>query len=147
METLIHNRVRLAREGKNPMVIRRMPSGWLVLGDNQRLRGYCLLLSDPVALDINDLAPDARTAFLRDMASIGDALLEVTGATLINYMLLGNLDRALHAHVHPRYADESDDRRQQGPWAYHGENVPFDLSRDRSLMERIGEAIDRRGAR
>jgi diadenosine tetraphosphate (Ap4A) HIT family hydrolase len=147
METLIHQRVRLANEGKNPTAIRRMSSGWLVLGDNQRLRGYCLLLSDPVAADINALSPEERAKFLRDMVLIGDALLEVTGAKLINYMILGNLDRALHAHVHPRFADEPEETRQKGPWAYNQQDVPFDLERDRELMDRIGKAIDRRAGR
>jgi diadenosine tetraphosphate (Ap4A) HIT family hydrolase len=144
METLIHKRVRLANEGQNPTAIRKLASGWLVLGDNQRLPGYSLLLSDPVAPDINALAADARASFLRDMVLIGDALLEVTGAKLINYMILGNFDHALHAHIHPRYADEADQTRQNGPWVYNGENVPFDLARDRDLVDRIAVAIDRR---
>jgi diadenosine tetraphosphate (Ap4A) HIT family hydrolase len=147
METLIHKRVRLANEGNNPTAVRRMPSGWFVLGDNQRLRGYSLLLSDPVVLDINALAPEPRAAFLRDMVIIGDALMEVTGSKLINYMVLGNFDRALHAHIHPRYEDEPSDTRQQGPWAYHNQEVPFDQSRDRDLMIRLGQAIDRRTPR
>ncbi len=117
-----------------------MASGWLVLGDNQRLRGYSLLLSDPVALDITALAPEPRAALIRDMVIIGDALMEVTDSKLINYLVLGNLDRALHAHIHPRYQDAPPETRQQGPWAYHNQDVPFDLSRDRDLMERLGQA-------
>ncbi len=125
-----------------------MPSGWLVLGDVQTLRGYCLLLSDPVVQDINALGHDARARFLLDMTSIGDALLEVTGARLINYQLLGNTDRALHAHLHPRYANEPDDKRSVPPWEYHrGPQIPFDAERDKELMEQIGKAVDRRLAR
>jgi diadenosine tetraphosphate (Ap4A) HIT family hydrolase len=144
MPTLIHQRVRAAHEGRNPTVICRMSSGWLVLGDNQRLRGYSLLLSDPVATDINALAPQERAAFCRDMVLIGDALLEVTGAQLINYMVLGNLDRALHAHIHPRYANEPDQTRRTGPWAYQEPQVPFDLQRDGALMQQIAAAVERR---
>jgi len=33
MTTLIHRRVEEAQQGKNPYVICRMPSGWVVLGD------------------------------------------------------------------------------------------------------------------
>ncbi|MGD0462017.1 MAG: hypothetical protein ABSB74_05980 [Tepidisphaeraceae bacterium] len=146
MQTLIHERVRSATEGTNPTAILRMSSGWLVLGDNQRLRGYSLLLSDPVVIDINDLPAVARHNFLRDMVLIGDALLEVTGAKLINYMILGNCDRALHAHIHPRYSDEPDQTRQNGPWVYNNENVPFDQARDRELMDRIRAAVNHRSA-
>src|SRR5688572_14176041 len=148
MSTIIHERVRAAAAGTNPTVIRRMPSGWVVLGDVQTIRGYCLLLADPVVHDINALDADARSAFLRDMVTLGDALLEVTGARLINYELLGNSDRALHAHVNPRYADEPDDKRRFPVWEYHRDSaigkVPFDLIRDRPLMDRIRQAIDRR---
>ena len=48
--TIIHERVDLARKGKNPTVICRLRSGWVVLGDDQRLRGYSLLLADPEPL-------------------------------------------------------------------------------------------------
>jgi len=150
MATLIHDRVQAAAAGVNPTVIRRMPSGWLVLGDVQTLRGYCVLLADPVVRDINVLDAAARETFLRDMVTVGDALLEVTGAQLINYQLLGNTDRALHVHIHPRYADEPADKRPFPVWEYHRDRaivqVPFDPVRDRPLMERISEAIGRRTA-
>jgi hypothetical protein len=74
MVTLIHQRVEAARAGTNPTVICRMPSGWAVLGDAQFLRGYSLLLADPVVADLNSLDEERRRLFLRDMAILGDAL-------------------------------------------------------------------------
>lgn len=119
-----------------------MPAGWLVLGDVQVLRGYCLLLPDPVVPDLNSLASDARRLFLNDMAIAGDALLQVTGASRINYEILGNLEPALHAHLFPRYADEPDEFRQGSVWFYDRRNAPaFDLERDRPLMDAIAQAI------
>ena len=147
MSTIIHRRVEAAHAGTNPTVIRRMPSGWLVLGDSQTLRGYCLLLADPVVQDINTLGYEQRVGFLLDMTLIGDALLEVTGARLINYQLLGNTDQALHVHLNPRYATEPDDKRPYPTWEYHRDpkvqHIPFDAVRDRDLMEQIGRAVDR----
>jgi hypothetical protein len=55
MSTLIHQRVEAAPAGTNPTVICRMPSGWAVLCDMQFLRGYSILLADPVARDLNAL--------------------------------------------------------------------------------------------
>ncbi len=81
------------------MVICRVPSGWAVLGDTQFLRGYSLLLPDPVVPDLNTLSKIQRAEFLHDMTVLGDALLEVTGAARINYEILGNSEPALHAHV------------------------------------------------
>ena len=91
MSTLIHQRVAAARAGTNPTVICQMPSGWVVLCDVQFLRGYSILLPDPVVPDLNSLDREQRAQYLLDMVTIGDALLEVTGAFRINYEILGNL--------------------------------------------------------
>jgi diadenosine tetraphosphate (Ap4A) HIT family hydrolase len=122
-----------------------MPSGWVVLGDTQILPGYSLLLSDPVVPDLNALSLEGRTKFLRDMSIIGDALLEVTGAALINYELLGNADRALHAHITPRYAYEPDETRRRPIWFSDWANAPkYDPERDKELMQRLADSIQKR---
>ncbi len=145
MPTLIHERVAQAQRGENPKVICRVPSGWIVIGDNQFLPGYSLLLADPVVSSINDLDGAARARFLHDMVLLGDALLEVTGAARINYEILGNSEAALHAHVLPRYESEPDDLRRRPAWFYDwASSVDFDPQRDQNLMQRIAEAIRRR---
>ena len=145
MTTLIHERVEQTREGKNPTLICRMPSGWAVLGDTQFLRGYSLLLPDPVVEDLNALDTPDRTRFLLDMALVGDALLEVTGAARINYSILSNSDPALHAHIIPRY-DSEPEKLRRGPTAFYDrENAPqFDPERDAELMAQLKEAITAR---
>jgi diadenosine tetraphosphate (Ap4A) HIT family hydrolase len=144
MTTLIHRRVEEAQQGKNPTVICHMPSGWVVLGDTQVTPGYSILLSDPVVLDLNALSLEDRGTFLRDMSIVGDALLEVSGAALINYEILGNADRALHAHIVPRYGDEPDEQRRRPIWFSDMGNAPkFDLARNKELMDRIAQAIQK----
>lgn len=110
---LIEQRVAMARAGTNPFVISRLGSGWLVIGDVQPLPGYCLLLADPVVADLNALDAAGRTAFLSDMALVGDALLEVTGCARVNYEIWGNSEPALHAHIMPRYASEPEEKRHR----------------------------------
>jgi diadenosine tetraphosphate (Ap4A) HIT family hydrolase len=145
MSTLIHQRVELAHAGKNPAVICRMPSGWAVLADTQILPGYMILLSDPVVLDLNALSIEERVTYLRDMSIIGDALLKVTGAVLINYEILGNSERALHAHIIPRYADEPDEQRRRPIWMSDTSQAPkFDLEHDKELMDKLAQAIQKR---
>ena len=148
MSTLIHQRVEMAQEGENPSVICRMPSGWAVLGDIQVTPGYSILLSDPVVPDLNALSLEDRATYLRDMSIIGDAILEVTDAALINYEILGNSDRALHAHIVPRYANEPDEQRRKPIWLSDLDKAPkFDAERDKELMNRIAQAIETRLAR
>ena len=147
MSTIIHRRVAAAQEGKNPTVICRVPSGWAVLSDSQFLRGYALLLPDPVVPDLNALNKDQRMRYLYDMTVIGDALLEVTGAYRINYEILGNTDPALHAHIIPRYVTEPDERRIGPAFFYdkaYRDSKPFDFERDKALMDELAASIQRR---
>jgi diadenosine tetraphosphate (Ap4A) HIT family hydrolase len=145
--TLIHQRVAAARAGTNPTVICRMPSGWVVLSDNQYLKGYSILLADPVVDSLNALNHAQRAAYLCDMALVGDALLEVTGAFRINYAVLGNTDPVLHAHIVPRFSAEPDEYRLGPPWSYPREAMDarkFDYERDKELIGQLAAAIQKR---
>ncbi len=148
MTTVIHRNVQAARVGANRSVVCRTRSGWIVMGDRQVLRGYCLLLPDPVVPDLNSLLGADRAQYLEDLASLGDALLEVTGAARINYAILGNLEPALHAHAFPRFpATEPEELRTQTPWAYDWKAAPaFDPEADALLVSEIAEAMRARGA-
>src|SRR5512133_580936 len=114
----VENGVALARRGEHTSMICRMPSGWAVLADMQYLKGYCILLADPVVPSLNDLNKEQRADFLLDMVTIGDALMQVTGAYRINYAVMGNSDPALHAHIVPRFSDEPEAYLHDQPWAY-----------------------------
>jgi diadenosine tetraphosphate (Ap4A) HIT family hydrolase len=145
MSTLIHRRVEAAQKGENPTVLCRMESGWAVFGDVQILNGYCLLLPDPVVPTLNDLDEKGRVMFMRDMALIGDAVLEVTGAARINYEILGNSEPALHVHIIPRYEAEPDELRRGPAWFYDWSKAPkFDPVIHKPLMDKLRTAIEKR---
>ena len=148
MTTLIHRRVEAARSGDNPWVIARLRSGWAVIGDQQFLRGYSLLLPDPVVRDLNALDREARAKYLEDMVLLGDAVLAATGATRINYEILGNLEPALHAHVIPRYPEtEPAELRHKPAFFYDWASAPkFDPEADRPLIEAIRASLPALGA-
>jgi diadenosine tetraphosphate (Ap4A) HIT family hydrolase len=147
MSTAIHRRVAACRAGTDPAVIARLPSGWAVMGDPQVLTGYCLLLPDPVVPHLNALPPDAQVIFLADLARLGQAVLEATGAVRINYAMFGNLEPALHAHVHPRFADEPEAMRTAHPWAYDWSSARrFDMGRDGALLAALQERLAAPGA-
>jgi diadenosine tetraphosphate (Ap4A) HIT family hydrolase len=146
-ESAIHNQVMAAREGRDPRVIARLFSGWAVFGERQFVRGYSLLLPDPVVPTLNALGTQERSAFLLDMARLGDALLKVTGALRINYAMFGNVEPALHAHVVPRYADEPEKLRGAQPWAYNWEAAPlFDRAAYHELADALLRELTRMGA-
>jgi diadenosine tetraphosphate (Ap4A) HIT family hydrolase len=144
LSTSIHRRVDALRAGHDPTFIARLACGWAVLGERQILPGYCLLLPDPVVPTLNSLTGAARTAFLEDMAALGDAVLAVTHAVRINYAIFGNQDPALHAHVIPRYHNEAPSLRTEQPWAYDWNAAPaFDVERHGELRDQIHSALSR----
>jgi diadenosine tetraphosphate (Ap4A) HIT family hydrolase len=146
-KTLIHERVALCNQGKNPTAICKLKSGWLVLGDDQRLRGYSLLLSDPTVETINHLSFDKQMEFLSDMLIIGNSLMEVVSPHIINYSILGNTDRALHCHIHPRYNEEKEEQKKTVPFIYHILKFPiikFEFEKDKELIGKIRKAIEKK---
>src|SRR5688572_16949840 len=136
----VSQQVKAARAGVEPALISQVPSGWVVLCTMQYLRGYCILLPDPVVPSLNDLTQAQRASYLCDMSTVGDALLEVTGAHRINYAIMGNSDQVLHSHIVPRYLTEPDGFRLSTPWSYPQEimdNTLFDYDRDKDLMSQL----------
>jgi diadenosine tetraphosphate (Ap4A) HIT family hydrolase len=122
--TLIHERVEAARKGLNETVVCKTKSGWVVIGDVQFLKGYCLLLADPVVESLNSLSEEERKQYLYETTVIGDALIELTGCYRVNYETLGNSEPALHTHIFPRYMSEAPEIRRFPAWFYDWENAP-----------------------
>jgi diadenosine tetraphosphate (Ap4A) HIT family hydrolase len=146
VQTAVHQQVAAAREGKEPRVVARLFSGWVVYGERQFVRGYVLLLPDPVVPTLNALGAQERGQFLLDMARLGDALLKVTDALRINYAILGNLEPALHAHVIPRYANEPPALRTAHPWAHDWQAAPlFNRADYTALSESLRRELTRMG--
>jgi diadenosine tetraphosphate (Ap4A) HIT family hydrolase len=143
---LICDRIALAARGENPTLIAEMASGYAVLGDDQFLRGYSLLLARDHVRELHELRGTARDAFLNDMVILGEAVSRVTKAAKINYALLGNTDPHLHCHVHARYADEPEPYRR-GPITGYPKEVRdaprhrFEAARDRSLIAAVREEL------
>jgi diadenosine tetraphosphate (Ap4A) HIT family hydrolase len=143
---MIHRRVDAAKANRNPAVVCRVPSGWVVMADEQITPGYCLLLPDPVVQDINSLDREDRVQFLTDMVLVGDALMEVTDAYLINYEIMSNTEPALHAHIFPRYKSEPEQYRKMPAWFQYEieKKLPprFDAERDKELMKKIANSLE-----
>lgn len=118
----------------------------MVLGDVQFLRGYSLLLPDPVVPHLNEMSAEARKTFLYEMSVVGEVILEITEAVRINYEMLGNIEPALHAHIFPRFEEEPEELRLKPVWFYDWDKAPaFDAGRDREIMHAIAQGLARRG--
>ncbi|SDF26197.1 HIT family protein [Pseudonocardia oroxyli] len=116
-------RLAALRRGEKPQnLVGETASGYAVFGDHQKLPGYCLLIHRGEADHLTDLEPPERTAFLEDLALLGQAvdtaLRGDPAFRRLNYEILGNSWPHLHAHVHPRYSWEPDEYRSRPVWRY-----------------------------
>ena len=142
---------RLARikNNEDPQVLARMSSGFAVLGKFQPdpIVGCCMLIPDPVVPSPNDLEQEERVRFFSDLILLGDAILEVTGAERINYLVLCNQVPELHGHCIPRFETEESTQRMMGPFeAYDfGSARVADAERqDRDLHAALAAALKAR---
>ena len=119
----ISNRVARIIAGNDPELIATMPSGYAIFGKYQpdAILGCCMLLpklsnNDTVVASPNDLSHDERGQFFSDLTLLGDAIMQATGSTRINYLVLCNQVPELHGHCIPRFNNEDPTKRMQGPF-------------------------------
>jgi len=125
-----------------------MPSGFAILGKFQPepIRGCCMLLPHRIVASPNELTPAERARFFGDLVLLGDAILEVTGAERINYLVLCNQVPELHGHCVPRFASEDPELRLRGPFeAYDFAAAPVADARgaDEALHGALQAALTR----
>lgn len=122
----------------------RFSSGKVYLSTRQYHRGYCILEADPQVESINHLDLAKQSEFFADMTRIGDAIIKVTGAYRMNYMILGNSHPLLHAHIIPRHHFEPEELKCELPTtnpAFDDEAYAFDAARDGELIEKLRDVL------
>ncbi|MFD5336907.1 diadenosine tetraphosphate hydrolase [Streptomyces hawaiiensis] len=149
------DRIGSALRGENPAVMRRLDSGFAVIGDVQFLPGYSVLLTDdPSVQRLSELPRSGRLAFLDGMDRLGEAVERAcrrveTGFRRVNLEILGNADGFLHAHVWPRYEWEPAELVRRPVWLYPPDmwaEERYALGvRHATLRDAIGEELDRLG--
>ncbi|MER6434718.1 diadenosine tetraphosphate hydrolase [Streptomyces sp900105245] len=147
------DRIGAALRGENPTVLRRLESGFAVIGDVQFLPGYSVLLIDePSVQRLSDLPRAKRLAFLSDMDRLGEAVERACRQMdpdfrRVNLEILGNTDPFLHAHVWPRFAWEPAELVGKPVWLYPRERWSAEQyrlgSQHEGLRDAIGSELDR----
>ncbi|MFF9410491.1 HIT family protein [Streptomyces anandii] len=149
------DRIGAALRGENPTVMRRLDSGFAVIGDVQFLPGYSVLLVDePGVQRLSELPRPKRLAFLADMDRLGEAVERACRRLdpdfrRVNLEILGNTYPFLHAHVWPRFAWEPAELVGKPVWLYPPErwrDERFRLGPRHDVVRgAIGGELDRLG--
>lgn len=87
------------------------------LYDDDRFPGRCLVALTTHVEHLDELDDDQLASFMSDVREVGRAVREVTGASRMNYAVLGNVYPHLHAHVIPR-GGSGDAKPDRSPWQH-----------------------------
>ena len=146
MQDWRRDRILSIQNGTNPTFMAELDAGYAVIADTQFLPGYSILLPKHPVEQLNDLSMKERTAFLRYMTVLGDAIAQACSPIVrLNYDILGNTDAYLHAHVFPRYSWEDSERLALPTWLYpdqywSDERYYFDQQQYQAIRQSITQA-------
>lgn len=135
--------IRQIEAGRFPDTIAELPQSWVILGDAQFYRGYCVLFAKRHATEINLMPPAEAHELFDEMLAVGNAIATVTRPFKLNYECLGNQEPHVHWHVFPRRAD--DPMRLAPIWvrAENERKVLLEDSDRRELMAALRREIAR----
>ena len=69
---MVCERIDWIKNGKNPYFVKELNTGYVVIGDHQRIKGYSLFLCKEHATELHFLEPDFR-AFQQELYKAKDA--------------------------------------------------------------------------
>ena len=110
---MVCERIDRIKEGKNPYFVRELHTGYVVIGDHQRIKGYTVFLCREHATELHFLEPSFRDEFLHEMAVVAEAVYKAFKPDKLNYELLGT-GNAVHMHWH-LFPRRDGDTPQTGP--------------------------------
>ena len=133
------------RAGKAPNLVAELAHSYVVLGDAQFYRGYCILLAKRHARELFELPREEALALSDELRSVAEAINLVVQPLKLNYECLGNLEAHVHWHVFPRYASEEEKFRRAPLWERPASERIVNLAEhdERALMASLRAAIVR----
>jgi diadenosine tetraphosphate (Ap4A) HIT family hydrolase len=87
-------------------LVAELPRSWLILGDAQFYRGYCVLFAKRHITEMHLMPRGEAHELLDELIAVGKTLERVVKPQKLNYECLGNQEPHVHWHVFPRYAED-----------------------------------------
>lgn len=107
-DCMICERIDWIKAGKKPYFVRELNTGYVVIGDHQRIKGYTLFLCKEHATELHFLEQAFRMEFLREMSLVAEAVYNAFQPDKLNYELLGaGTGRHMHWHIFPRRSGDT----------------------------------------
>lgn len=99
---MICERIEAIKMQVNPYFVKELETGYVVIGDIQRFKGYTLFLCKQHVKELHELDDDFKIKYLEEMSLVAEAVHRCTKADKMNYEALGNGETHLHWHLFPR---------------------------------------------
>jgi len=129
------------KAGKFRDFIAELNSCYVILGDQQLYRGYCVLFAKVHTTELYLMPADVARELFDEMRLTAEAIAAVVKPWKMNYECLGNSEPHVHWHLLPRY--ENDELRQGPVWLRPEaeRKVPLDENDRRALMASIRQQL------
>jgi diadenosine tetraphosphate (Ap4A) HIT family hydrolase len=129
------------KAGAFPDFIAELKSCYVILGDQQFYRGYCVLFAKLHATELYLMPADDARLLFDEMRLVAEAIAAVVKPWKMNYECLGNSEPHVHWHLLPRY--ETDEMRHGPIWLRPESERKVTLAEDdrRSLLGSIRHQI------
>ena len=121
--------------------VAELPGCYVILGDRQYYRGYCVMLSKIHATELYLMPADDARVLFDEVRLVAEAIAEVVNPWKMNYESLGNSEPHVHWHLFPRY--ESDEQRRGPIWirAEAEQKIELDENDRIELIDALRRAI------
>ena len=96
--------------------IAELQSCYVILGDQQFYRGYCILFAKDHATELFLMPADSARLLHDEMRLVASAIAAVVEPWKMNYECLGNSEPHVHWHLFPRQNNEADELRRGPIW-------------------------------
>jgi len=107
-------RVSLTKAGKYPYLIHEFKNSYLMLGEHQFFKGYCVLVSKDHYREMTDVPSPVREEIFSELMLSSKAVEDVFSPKKMNMCSLGNVVDHVHWHLFPRY--QEDPHFYDPPW-------------------------------
>lgn len=105
---IVCERINLIKKNRNPYFVRQLKTGYVVIGDYQRIKGYTLFLCKECQPELHLLEPSFRDEFLHEMSIVAEAVYHAFRPDKLNYELLGvGTGVHMHWHIFPRRENDT----------------------------------------
>jgi diadenosine tetraphosphate (Ap4A) HIT family hydrolase len=105
------------RSGGLRDMVAELANSYVVLGDAQFYRGYCIVFAKRHATELYLMPAEEARALFDEMRLMAESIAAVVKPWKMNYECLGNTEPHVHWHLFPRFHSESDDLRRGPIWA------------------------------